>query len=64
MQAMCYRRYGGPEVLWIETVAAPTPGIKTCTHAVHNVKARDLLRSPYPHTNTSNTTLVAIRHYR
>jgi hypothetical protein len=36
MQAMCYRRYGGPEVLRIETVAAPTPGVKTCTHAVQN----------------------------
>lgn len=26
MQAMCYRRYGGPEVLRLETVAAPIPG--------------------------------------
>ena len=26
MQAMCYRRYGGPAVLRLETVAAPTPG--------------------------------------
>lgn len=33
-------------------------------HAVQNVKATGLLRSPYPHTNTSNTTLVALRHYR
>lgn len=28
MQAMVYRRYGGPEVLRLETVAEPTPGPK------------------------------------
>ncbi|NJM07226.1 NAD(P)-dependent alcohol dehydrogenase [Candidatus Gracilibacteria bacterium] len=35
MQAMVYRRYGGPEVLRLETVAEPTPGPNDVLVQVH-----------------------------
>ncbi|PDV97454.1 NAD(P)-dependent alcohol dehydrogenase [Candidatus Chloroploca asiatica] len=35
MQAMCYRRYGEPEVLRLETVAKPTPGHDDVLIQVH-----------------------------